>query len=294
MKPINKFVEKVYLRVLPAPQRGALLHKMARERFYRFMRSRLGDFVVEVDPGPVGDSEIIMRTAVLSKGEATKKVDADHYFRSGYGLMLSWLKHLDRNGFNLRTARAMMELGCGSARLIRHLRCIDGIRLVGSDVMPEFIDWCKQNVSGIEFYRNDLQPPLTFAQDNTFDLVFAQSVFTHIPLDVQGAWIKELHRVIRPGGYLACSVLGRFHQEQMLRKEDREVLKQQGHLTLDANSAQASLSTQLIGSWDVFQTRAEVLQVFGSVFQVRDYIAGELDLLILQKPAAPYSQNGHH
>jgi SAM-dependent methyltransferase len=149
--------------------------------------------------------------------------------------------------------------------------------------MPDFVTWCQQNVPGVEFFVNDLQPPLPFAGDDAFDLVLAQSVFTHIPLHLQAAWIKELHRVIRPGGFLMCTVLGRFHQERMLRKEDRDLLAKQGHFTLDAASAQASLSTRLIGSWDVFQTRAEVLRAFGSVFDVRDYLPAELDLLILQK-----------
>ncbi len=41
--------------------------------------------------------------------------------------------------------------------------------------------------------------------------------------------------------------------------------------------------TQLMGSWDVFQTREQVLKSFGAVFEVKDYLPGDLDLLVLRK-----------
>lgn len=285
MAKITQMAEQLYCKVLPPANQSAHFHLKAKQRFEEYMRSQVGGFMVEVDPGPVGDKEIILRTAVLAEQQIAKKTNPDHYFGSGYSEMYTWLKRLERHGFNLRTARAIMEFGCGSARLIRHLRCIDELRLVGTDVMPAFIEWCQTHVPGIEFYVNELTPPLPIHEDDLFDLVFAQSVFTHIPLDTQELWLQELHRVIRPGGFLLCTVLGRYHQQQMLSPAEIKLLKENHHYILDAYSTNASVSTQLIGSWDTFQTRYEVLKVFGSHFAVRDYIAGPLDLLVLQKPA---------
>lgn len=260
----------------------AVKHKRAKNDFELFMQKNLGHFMIDVDPGPVGSEEIIMRTALLHADDVPIKVKEDYYFWSGYYTLLNWLKYLDHHGLNLRTVGSIMEFGCGSARLIRHLRCIDGIRLVGTDVKEEFIDWCRQNIPGIEFCVNDLNPPLIFV-DNTFDLIYAESVFTHIPLETQELWINELHRVLRPGGFLMLSLLGRIHQLKMLNSEDQARLKQQGHLTLNADHPRASYSTQLIGSWDIFQTRGEILRAFGSVFEVLDYTPGVLDLLLLRK-----------
>jgi len=283
---LNKFlwpIHNMFPWLIPYPRRIYLMHKVARKRFNQFMKQRLGHFMVEIDPGPVGPKELILKTAVLGEKSVQEKTNPDYYFMSGYIGMLSWMQILKRCSFNLRTASAIMELGCGSARLIRHLRCIDGIRLVGADVDPDNIAWCQLNVPGIEFNVNDLRPPLLFAEDNSFDLVFAASVFTHIPLETQHVWIEEMYRILRPGGFFLADVLGSYHQRQMLSREDMDRLKKNGQLVLDAGDDRASLSTQLIGSWDVFQTRQEVLRAFGSVFYVHDYLPGGLDLLVLQK-----------
>ena len=280
---INHIKRYLRQRLTGKNTRVPLTHKEARKRFEDYMRNILGHFFIDVDPGPGGDEELIKRTAVLRKEHIEDKTNSDTYFRSGYLQMVDWLKLLEKYNFNLRTAGAVFELGCGTARLIRHLRCIDGIRLVGSDVSSEMIDWCKKNVPGVEFFRNDLAPPLPFAEEGSFDLVLANSVFTHIPLDLQKSWIEELNRVLRPGGILVCNVIGRVLQEKMLEDQDMETLRKQGHLTIDADSPKASVSTQLIGSWDVFQTRNEVLKAFGSCFNVHDYLPRSLDLLVLEK-----------
>jgi SAM-dependent methyltransferase len=43
--------------------------------------------------------------------------------------------------------------------------------------------------------------------DDSYDLVYAFSVFTHIT-DAWVAWLIELHRVLSPGGWLIASFLG--------------------------------------------------------------------------------------
>jgi len=276
---------KTYLRrkLVDKKPRSALTAREARRQFEDYTQSLLGHFFRRIDPGPVGDEELIKRTAVLKAEDVQDRTSPETYFRSGYLQMLDWLKLLETHGVNLRTIGAVFELGCGTARLLRHLRCMDGVRLVGSDVNREMIDWCRKNLPDIEFFENGLEPPLEFAEEASFDLAFANSVFTHIPLDLQGPWIGELQRVLRPGGILLCNVIGRVLQEKMLGRKDLETLRKEGHLTIDSNSEKASLSTRLIGSWDVFQTRQEVLKAFGAYFIVRDYLPKPLDLLVLEK-----------
>lgn len=271
------------LQVLPEHDENYLSRQIAKKRFEKYMKGRLGHFFIDVDPGPASSKEIIMKTFVLNQEEVEKKTNTHYYYASGYKQMLSWLKTLENYSFNLRTAGAILELGCGSARLIRHLRGIDGIRLVGTDIDANSIEWCQQNVKGIEFFVNDLHPPLSFAEDSSFDLIFAASVFTHIPLDSQYLWIKELNRILKPGGYLICTVHGSYHEQKLLNREDRERLREQGQLALEATDSKASLSTQIIGSWDVFMKRSEVLRAFGSEFHIHDYLPRLQDVLVLQK-----------
>jgi SAM-dependent methyltransferase len=223
----------------------------------------------------------------MTEAEVEKWRNPDFYFRTGYEQMREFIHALDAVSFNIRTVGTTFELGCGSGRLLRHLRCVQGLRLVGSDVNGDCVNWCREHLPGIAFYQNDLKPPLSFLGSASVDLIIASSVFTHIPLDQQRPWLEEMYRVMRPSGMFLCTVLGRSYEKVMLSAEDRNRLQRDGHLVLDAQDCKASLATQRAGSCDVFQTRSEVVAVFGSVFQLLDYIdcgAGGQDLLVIFKP----------
>ncbi len=216
--------------------------------------------------------------------------DPASYYFNGQLAVWQMLSLLKKSSFNIRTASHIMEFGCGTAQKIRLFRRIKGVKLTGTDVFANSVDWCKGQIGGIRFYLNELNPPLTFANDDEFDLIFALSVFTHIPLDAQQVWLEEPRRVMRPGGYFYCTLLGSRHIRVMLNDNQRAKLAAEGELTLNADDPEASYSTQVTGSWDVFQTRNEVLRSFGEVFEVMDYISGETvsmnqDIIIVRKPA---------
>jgi SAM-dependent methyltransferase len=71
-------------------------------------------------------------------------------------------------------------------------------------------------VPGCEFHINDLEPPLPFAKGNDFDLIISLSVFTHIPLEQQIVWLQEMKRVLKPNGFLLCTVVGTSHIDAQL------------------------------------------------------------------------------
>jgi len=261
--------------------------KKAQRRFHDELRGRLPRSFQALDPGPPAPEHLLRTTAGMTEAEVEKWLNPDFYFRTGFEQKHEFIHALDAVSFNIRTAGTTFELGCGSGRLLRHLRCIQGIRLVGSDVNGDCVKWCRKHLTGIEFYQNDLEPSLTFLEAASVNLIIASSVFTHIPLDQQRPWLEELYRVMRPGGMFLCTVLGRSYEEAMLSAEDRKRLQKEGHLVLSATDDKASLATQRAGSCDVFQIRSEVVAVFGSVFQLLDYIdcgAGGQDLLVLLKP----------
>ena len=57
------------------------------------------------------------------------------------------------------------------------------------------------------FEINALTPPLPYA-DEQFDLVYALSVFTHLPEPLHFAWMREMKRVLKTDGYLIFSTHG--------------------------------------------------------------------------------------
>lgn len=269
------------LERIPYRQRFACWR--VKRAFLRYMRARLGHFFVEVDPAPPATSELVAKTCLLRPEEAARKADPDYYLLGGYHELLNWFIRLERCQFNLRTIQAVLDFGCGSARLIRHLRCVAGIRLIGSDLDAASIAWCQANVPGVEFHVNGPRPPLDFAADDSIDLVMASSVFTHIPLEIQDEWIQEIRRVLRPGGFLVCTVHGTYHEHEMLSAEDRKRLRERGRFTLQPSDPGTSYSSRVSALCDVFQTRHEVLRAFGRNLRVCDYAPGLQDLLILQK-----------
>ena len=94
--------------------------------------------------------------------------------------------------------------------------------------------------------------------------------------------------MLRPGGYLYCTVAGSQRINQQLDANKQAELEREGALTLGANDAGASYSTQILPSWDIFQTRAQVEKSFGSVFDLLHYTRSSdaLDALVLRKPRA--------
>ena len=110
-------------------------------------------------------------------------------------------------GCEFESLTSILDFGCGCGRVIRHLRT-RGKLVIGSDIDSEAIAWCNENLSTIaKFDPNDPSPPLPYA-DASFDLIYAISVFTHLPEELAMPWLRELNRILRPGGLLVTSVLG--------------------------------------------------------------------------------------
>jgi SAM-dependent methyltransferase len=279
---------RLIFSVVPEGFIFATYHRLARRRFVDYGRQRLGVDFRAVDPGPAAPRELIAMTSASDDRQLALESNPDKYFGGGYRMVLNWLRVLEHFSFNIRTVGAILEFGCGTARLIRHFRCMDGVRLVGTDLNPDMIEWCRQRVAGIEFHCNDLRPPLPLPDDAAFDLILASSVFTHIPRDLQGIWLKEIKRRLRPGGVFLCTVLGRAAKQSLLGVQQYGELAEAGYLELSSDDTGATLSTRAGGSgWDVFQSRCDLIRTFGEVFRIVDFVPGSQDLLVLQRPDAP-------
>ena len=273
--------------IVPADIRYHFRHARIRREFHNYTRNKFGAHHSHYSSGPLAPAELITTEALMSERDLPAKVRPDWYFSTGYGDALQILTTLEQHSFDLANLRSVLEFGCGTARVLRHFRNIESLSLAGSDANPKAIEWDRRNLPGIDFRINALEPPLPFAEE-TFDLVYALSVFTHIPLAWQRRWLEELRRVLRPEGYLLCTVLGSSFVNQMLTAQDQAILEQTGALTLDSNHPRASYSTQVLGSWDVFQTRDRVREAFGAVFRICDYtnVPVGQDMLVLRRDSA--------
>jgi len=105
-------------------------------------------------------------------------------------------------------ASRILDFGCGCGRVMAYLRTAFPGHLHGTDLDPEAVAWCQQNLAAVgTFSVNEHMPPLPF-DDAAFDIVYSISVFSHLPEEMQTAWLGDLRRVTKPGGYLLLSVQG--------------------------------------------------------------------------------------
>jgi SAM-dependent methyltransferase len=121
---------------------------------------------------------------------------------------------LARHGRPIEELGALLDFGCGCGRVIRHWAGLDRTAVHGADANEHAIAWCRTNLPFARFASNDLAPPLDHV-DASFDLVYALSVFTHLPEDLQHAWARELARLLRPGGFLLLTTHGERYRERL-------------------------------------------------------------------------------
>jgi SAM-dependent methyltransferase len=120
----------------------------------------------------------------------------------------------ERNGAPLESAGSLLDFGCGCGRVLRHWAGLEGPAIHGSDYNERLVGWCAANLPFVTASVNELAPPLRY-EDEQFDLVYAISVFTHLPHDLERAWIDELGRITAPGGLLLLTTHGDSYADRL-------------------------------------------------------------------------------
>jgi SAM-dependent methyltransferase len=279
---LKRYKQYIYCRYFLKPSDP--LDLFTSEWYLSYLTRRFGGRVKSLGDGPIAPPGLFKTEALKHADQLKGRLTPVNYFGSGRRDVWTVLNLVKKYVADATAMRSVLEFGCGSARVLRHFRCIEDLRLAGTDANPTPIEWNRKNLPGIEFSHNELQPPLSY-KDGSFDFIYALSVFTHIPLVWQRAWLDDLYRVLLPGGYLLCTTHGESFINS-LSNEDRLKLQSEGNLTLDAKSAGAHYSTQVLGSWDVCQSPDVIRKAFGENFELlcyeREAVAGQ-DALVLRK-----------
>ena len=106
----------------------------------------------------------------------------------------------------LRDGMSIYDLGCGSGRTAQAL-----IRMgwtgnyKGADIIARLVNFLKQTCPGYEAHINKKLTIL--AADNSLDMIFHWSVFTHLFIKECYAYLEDIKRALKPGGRLVFSFL---------------------------------------------------------------------------------------
>lgn len=180
--------------------------------------------------------------------------------------------------------KAILDWGCGPARVVRHLpKLLPQSKIFGSDYNEAIIRWCNKNIPGVEFKRNQLEPPLEFGE-NFFDAVYAVSIFTHLSEENHFKWINEIDRVMKPEGIFLFTTQGNAFIKKLSTNEKEKFLKnelvvrgdvKEGYRTYSAFQSESFVHSLLGNRWKVLMFTPGNLQNWGP----------EQDTWIVQKTA---------
>ncbi|KQN21279.1 hypothetical protein ASE86_14880 [Sphingomonas sp. Leaf33] len=106
----------------------------------------------------------------------------------------------------LTDGMAVYDLGCGCGRTAQALQRSGWTgKYIGHDIVPGFIDELRAKCPGYEAHVH--RRPSLLAGDETLDLIFHWSVFTHLPPEECYLYLRDSFRALKPGGRIVFSFL---------------------------------------------------------------------------------------
>ncbi len=135
-----------------------------------------------------------LSTADQQKMDVLLRNEADMAFRRRAQRLVDWLE--------LRDGELVFDCGCGMGFYLMALGKLRNLRLVGLDGDMERLHWAQREDVPAKLLSGDILK-LPFP-DARFDKILMSEVLEHLTDDRQA--LREIYRVLKPGGVLALSV----------------------------------------------------------------------------------------
>ena len=147
--------------------------------------------------------------AILSSPEkSNRRWDRDEFFRTGEDHIAAMLRYVGSLGV-AGARRKALDFGCGVGRLTQAL-CRHFDACWGVDISPSMIELAEQynrHPGRCRYCLNEADDLRAF-DDNTFDFIYTCFVLQHMRPKYSKNYIKELLRVLAPGGVLLFQLTG--------------------------------------------------------------------------------------
>jgi 2-polyprenyl-3-methyl-5-hydroxy-6-metoxy-1,4-benzoquinol methylase len=216
---------------------------------------------------------------------------AERYKLHGYTtykrLELALYRH---SGRYIQDFHSVLDWGCGCGRLTQQLvNRLSDSNIHGIDIDEQNVLWCGQHIAKARFDVVPLSPP-TLIEDNTYDLIVGISVMTHLDLEMQHAWLKELKRIAKPSAYVILTTHG---EAALARVKNFEVIERAIAVGSDDSTKDGALQN-IINSTNYYRAsyhlRFFVRGLFGQYFDLIEIIPGGnasiQDIIVMRKAPA--------
>ena len=104
----------------------------------------------------------------------------------------------------------VLDVGCGTGKslLLLSQKCDKSVELYGVEPSTDMLKQAKAQLDGNAKLESGTAQALPYA-DNYFDFVISTQVMHHLPTQEKKKMLKEMHRVLKPGGNIVVSDWGK-------------------------------------------------------------------------------------
>lgn len=207
--------------------------------------------------------------------------DADFAVSQYFGVALQQyrvVRQLAVRLFDRPERIAFLDFACGYGRLLRFLvHSLPREKVHAAEIQPEAVDWVRERY-GVDAFLSSPAPE-DFEPGRRFGMIWAASLFSHLPDGLFGRWLERLAGLLDAGGVLCFSV----HDEALLPPGSGMPARGLHYI---AGSENPDLDPEIYGTTFVTQTYVErtVRERLGagvSLHRLPRLLAHEQDVYVL-------------
>ncbi len=214
--------------------------------------------------------------------KVAENISSDKFLLIGKACARIVVDNLKNYGITFNKDLRVLDFGCGCGRTLRWLmKDFSDVDFYGVDVDGQAIAWCSSHLKGVRVQVNESMPPLLYPPQ-FFDVIYCLSIFTHLNETMQDAWLKELYRILKPGGLILATVHGK-NAVQQLSRNDLETLNSRGFLHKKSRKLRGIVPDWYHTTW---HSRNYAISLFSNWFQDVSYteiVDGLQDVVVGRK-----------